>query len=373
MSVGNRTWRIDYFPLGSTTGTQLQNVLDIRITRTGSATDNKAEVILTSVQGAGIAEGAVIYKADEAFKIYAAQGDIDITNVAHLMGTYTILDSSIDIQARTITIMLMDRTYDVLSKIYVGDLNDTVPNIIANVYQTVSNDRSALTNIATVKSDASSFASIEYYVFNKTAYEVLNDLSQPNFTGDDRTYIFWVDETDTLNWVYPGQTPESQAFAAGSDPLIATKIAKSESNVVSMIIYNAGPDKDGNDYVDFYLAPNADAIKGRMRYEEMRYLSKDLAVTSFWTSSTNAQVQTELKIRAEDNGRRIVNQIGTGLWQASLTVEGGQYDFGGLYNVEAPDFGFPTTLLRLDRITHTMNKNGWSTTLTLKQDAESLN
>lgn len=372
MSVGNRTWRVDYYPLGSTTGTELLNVIDVRITISGNAKSNTAEVVLTTIRGQGIIDGNVIYNPDDTFKVYAAEGEVNTGNADHLIGVFTIQDVEVQTESRTLKVTLMDKTYDMLSKIYVGDLNDTVPNIIANVYQTITNNRSALTNIASTKSDSSAFSAVEYFVVNKTAFEVINELSQPNYTGDDRTYIFWVDETEKLHWVYPGQTVEAQEFVYGTEPVINMKLTRAESSIVSMVIYNAGPDLNGNDYIDFYLAPNANTIKGQMRYEEMKYLSKDLQETAFWGTATNTQVQTVLKARADDNCRRIVNEIGTGLWNADISLKGVKLSFGDLYNVSATEKGFPKTKLRLNRIVHTMNKNGWETLLNLTQDAESL-
>lgn len=371
MSSGVREWRVDYFSLGSSTAQTINNIINLRITEEGISSKNKVEIYI-KMDSSSIINGEVKYKADETFKIYAAEGEVDITNDDHLMGVYTILNINLNAESRHIKVTLMDKTYDVLSKIYAGDLTATAPEIIENVYKTVTNSRNALIDIASQKSDGSSFEDIEYFVFNKTAYEIFNELSQPNYTGDDRTYLFYVDENERLIWKYPGQTPESLEFKYGVDPVIDLKFGKSESNVVSMIIFNAGEDKNGNDYVDFYLAPNADTIKGRMLYQEMRYLSKNLKSSNFWDIATNEQIQTELDKRARDNARKIVHQIGTGLWQANINIRGTKFRYGDLYYVEAPEIGFPKTLLRLNRIVHNMNKDGWKTDLMLEQDAESL-
>lgn len=370
MSTGTRTWRVDYIPFESEVATTLDYIIDVRVTRAGKSTANTAEIVLSTIQGNGVSDGEVIYKPDDTIKIYAAEGDVDTANIDHLLGVFTIQDSEIQIDARTIKLTMIDRTYDILSKIWTGDVNDTVPNIIANIYQTVTNNTAALTTIDSTKSDGGAFSNVQYFAVTKTAYEVLNDLSQPKYTGDDRAYIFWVDENNRLYWTYPGQTPGALEFKNGTEPVIAMKTNKQESSVVSMIIYNAGEDKDGNDYVDFYLTPNANTIKGQMRYEEMQYISKDFRETALWTSSTNSEVQTELKERAEANCQRIVSQVGTGLQQASVATKGSKYAYGDLHWVSAPERGFPRTALRIERIVHTLNKNGWETSLNMAQDPD---
>lgn len=367
-----KQWKVYYFEFGDTQGTELKNLVSARVTKERKATSNVCELILSTSYSDFLSDGDLKYKPDETLKVYANDGLVDVNNASHLMGVFTIQNPEITPDARTITLQAMDKTYDVLSKIWLADVNDTLPNIIQNMYDWITNTRGAATVIDSTRSDGSAFTNIEYFSAMKTAYEVMQEISQPNYTGDDREYLFWVDENGVLYWTYPGQTPLEQRFTYGSAEVVRLKAGRTESNVVSMIIYNAGKDLNGNNFVDFYLDPNATQIKGRMMYQEMLNISKDLQETTFWTTATNEQVQNELKRRAEDNCRRIVNAIGTGLWEVQLTTKGKRWQIAQLHNINAADFGFPTRPLRVNRIVHRFDKGGWETDLVFEEDVEAL-
>ena len=60
--------------------------------------------------------------------------------------------------------------------------------------------------------------------------------------------------------------------------------------------------------------------------------------------------------------------MGRGLWEAKIVIPGEKIIVGGLYNCNAPEIGFPKKKLRIERVLHNMDGNGWITTLTLKED-----
>jgi hypothetical protein len=295
------------------------------------------------------------------------------------MGAYTILNTEIIPDERKIKVTLMDRTYNVLSRIWAGDLTDTVDAIVRNIAQVIVEDGTTATyttNIASTNSSGAAFPSINYFSTYKSAYEIIQELSQPEYTGDDRTYLFWVDENNVVNWQYPGQTVESTELNHGSDPVKTMKVNKTEADTISMVIYNAGADKNDTDYVNFYLDPEAGSIKNNMKYVSMVDISKDLKKTltdnGTYASTSNEDYQATLQTNAVIRCRRIVQNIGQGLWQANVGVPGEKYTYGNLYNVSSTSFGFPKTELRINRIVHRMDKNGWQTDLELLQDADAI-
>lgn len=378
MSAGFRDWLIEYFPAGSSTGQTIRPVT-IRVTRTGKAKTNTAEVIIDLYNNSSyIVDGELTILPDEIVKIYAAQGDVDTTNSAHLLGTYVVLNHEIQSDARTVKIFLGDKTYNMLSKIWAGDESATPNTIVNTIVQTINEDGSSATPITTdidsTKSTGAAFSSIEYFSSYKTAYEAISEISQVDLTGDDRPYLFWFDENDKFYWKYPGQTLESDEFSYGVSPVLNMKIQKAESESIAMIIYNAGNDKNGDAYLGFYLDPEAGTIKKRMKYQPMtdisKQVTKDLTDAGTYAGTSNSDFQALLKARADARSRAIVQQVGTGLWEAKVTVGGTKWDFGALYNVDAVLVGFPKTPLRLNRIVHTMDKKGWVTTLEFLEDVE---
>jgi hypothetical protein len=66
-------------------------------------------------------------------------------------------------------------------------------------------------NVATTKQDGSALKRpVVMSKVWKPGYEWLNDLSQTESTGEDRPYIYYVDEFNDLHWHYPFQKPETQ-------------------------------------------------------------------------------------------------------------------------------------------------------------------
>ena len=61
------------------------------------------------------------------------------------------------------------------------------------------------TYVATTKSNGSPFIDTTYSAVYKPVYEVIEELSQVQYTGDTRPFIFWMDANNMLHWVYPSQ------------------------------------------------------------------------------------------------------------------------------------------------------------------------
>jgi hypothetical protein len=377
MTTGFNDYLVEHFPTGQSTGDDLTNVTSIRVTRTGEAKNNTADIILDNINESFVADGEFKFKVDEVIKIYASNGNVDKNNSAHLIGTYTIINYSLAPDAASATLKCVDKTYNMLVKLWAGDKTDTPPNIIETVVQTVNEDGTSATplttSIASTDSSGGSFTNVDYFSTYKTAYEVISELSQPQYTGDDRSYIFWFDENDTFYWEYPNQTT-SGTLTFGSDPVLTMKTDKTESDAISMVIYNAGADKDGNDVLGFYLDPEAGSIKNRMAYQPMtdisKLLKKKFTDAGTYGSLTNAAFTAELDSAAVARSEAIVRRVGQGLWESIVDVDGEKYSYGDLYTVDATDQGFPATPVRINRIVHVMNKNGWKTRLTLRQDPE---
>jgi hypothetical protein len=63
-------------------------------------------------------------------------------------------------------------------------------------------------NVATTKSNGLAFdKNVNIAKTWKPGYEWLNELSQPEYTNDDRPYVYWIDENNDLHWRYPYQKP----------------------------------------------------------------------------------------------------------------------------------------------------------------------
>lgn len=88
------------------------------------------------------------------------------------------------------------------------------PRIIKNVIGHLNNldastsDDLTTNNVATTKRDGSAFPTgISISKIWKPGYEWITELSQPEYTNEDRPYIFYVDANNDLHWQYPEQKP----------------------------------------------------------------------------------------------------------------------------------------------------------------------
>ena len=143
---------------------------------------------------------------------------------------------------------------------------------------------------------------------------------------------------------------------------------------MAMIIYDAGLDKNSATILNFYVDPNAGTIKNRMKYfgwpKIADGLRKKFQDAGTYAAMTNDDFVAEVTKEAESKCQAIIQKSGTGLWEARIKIDGKRYTPGDLYTVDSQDHGFPLKNLRLERVDHTMDKNGWSTNLTLREDVE---
>jgi hypothetical protein len=374
-----QSWIAEHFVNG--VGSDMPNIINIRVTRSLNANSNSAEITIDNYAGRSVSSGEVIYRPDQTVKIYATNGIVDKTNADHLLGTYIILNHEIDVETGFIKLTLGDKTYNMLSKIHViKNVTDTIDGHVENIVQTINNDGSTATtittNIASTRSDSSAFPSYRYTSVWKNAYEMVEELSQTDLTGDNLAYMFWFDENDEFHWMYPGTTALATTISRTDDFVINMTVRKTESESIAMIIYNAGNDLDDNARVFFHVDPTAGTIKNRVKYQPMtdieKLLKQQYATEIAAKTITNTEFVKEMDLLAIARCNNIFLKVGTGLWQVTANTYGGRYTIGGLYPTSAPEQGFATTNLRLKTIVHRMNKNGWRTILTLEEDPTEL-
>lgn len=372
-----REYKAVYFRAGDTVGVEMDNVISIRVTRTLNAKSNSTEILLDNQNSTAVEDGEIIYKPDETIKVYGANGTIQTSNNAHLIGVYTILNHEIDPKAKVVKLNCGDKTYLMLSRVFIGDEIGTVDAIVNTIVQrtnqTGAGAAEITTDIDSVRSDSSAFPTIEFTSVKKNAYECISELSQTNYTLDNRAYMFWFDENGKFFWKYTGQTPVG-TLTDTADPIVEMKISKTESQKLSMLIYDAGEDKNGSSIIDFYLKPDAGSITGRIKYHPMIAIAKDLkrryiAAGTYAAMSNNTFIEN-VTLEARAKAQAIVDKVGIGLWEVNAVSVGQKYDMGDLYQVSSPLQGFPATNLRLDRVVHRMDRDGWTTLLTLTEDPE---
>jgi hypothetical protein len=372
-----KTWKAQLVRNG--VSYDIPNLISARVERKLNARDNLLELRLGTRGGTNIYGGNVVYFSGDIIKFWATEGNVDTTNLNHLMGTYIVKDVFADPNSRQITIKCGDKTYNMLAKIYFGVIDPALPinQIIARVVQDVNKNGTSRTPvgsyIASTRSNGSAFPSTTYSSNGKSAYEVIAELSQTDYTGDNFPYVYYFDEQDQFYWFYPTAAPESTVLEFGVNPnILSMKTSKKDAEVISFVVYNAGLDKNGAAIVSYYKDPPKSTMDNRMKNQPMtdiaKSLKKQLTDAGTYASTTNADFITECKKRAGARAQAIIQQVGQGLWNAAIDMRGVRYSPGQLYTCSAPDYGFPSTRLRLMEVAHDFDKNGWQTKLKLEQD-----
>lgn len=356
---------------------RVQNIQDARITLQTDAKANSLELVLNHYLDENLEEGAIKFQVGEVIKVYATEGLLGPvpSDFTDLLGTFKITDIEPQPTPRTLKLVCTDLTYNQLNQLYTRDVTGTAPDIINNIVQWIDtngiNQNSQTTYIQGLKSDGTVFPEVRYTPVWKTAYDAISELSQTNYTGDDRAYIFWVNPDNSFTWIYPPQDPEPLPLVHGQFPVLDLQLNLVESQVISMIIFDAGEDKNGNAIMDFEYKADAAEIKGAVRFQPMIHISP--SVKARYTQAEfdvldNATFRDICTQAAKGEAQRILQRVGQGLWEAVVEIPGARYMPGALYTVRAPLMGFSATNLRLERVVHSLNRNGWQTRLQLKED-----
>ena len=295
----------------------------------------------------------------------------------------------------------------------VGQLRDTVPNIIKNIVGQISDKGDGTNdittnNVATTNAGGGSFPTITYAQNFKPVVEWISELSQPDFTGDDRAYMFYVDKDNDLHWFYPTQTT-SASIVEGTDEIYSINLSRNNNKIVNMVIFNAGTDCNGNGilwytwdkttksstlkmkYVsmtdiakmmfdDEIAAGNlAESSSGTIPYKGKLYYLTSSSGTTSWNESYSSESDYKNKFRerakalGEARGQKIVQRLGKLTWSGGVEVKGTTGCVAGdLLSCTFPTLGLTNYKLRIVDVQHTFGTNGWITTFQLEEDEEAI-
>ena len=358
-------------------GVEMPNVVSARITRQLNADASTMEVLIYNHAYGAVFGGVPIYERGGTIKAYASSESVDLDTSDELIGTYTIVDYEMSPDARTITLTCTDKTYQMLSRIFVGDetlpTNELVEKVVARINQDGYTQTPIVTNVATTKSNGEPFPTQSLVSATRTAYDILLELSGTSYTEDKLPYIFWFDENNVFHWVYPANVTVG-TLSYGNQNIYEMKFQKSDSQIVNMVIYDAGLDKNDNSILGFALKEDAGSIEGKMIYQPMTKIAERFKAlfqaNGSYDSMTNDEFVSICEYVAKSRAETIIYNWAKGLWEATLQVKGAKYAIGSLYTIEATLHGLPATPMRMQTITHTLDKGGWNTTLKLQQDPE---
>lgn len=347
----------------------IRDAIDVRVTINTEAESDSAEILLPYRNY--VLNGDINFTTGESLAIYMKNdGLLDSENLdsTDLIFTATIEDFERQMSSGILKLICVNLTYELLSSLFNQNVtakpNEIVELVIQNASADGVNQVTTSTNIQSLKSDGTDFEDIEYVSAWNSSYDCISELAGTGNTGDDQTYIFWFDADGTFNWIYPPSDVETLEISYG-DGIKDIKHTKDDITTVAMVIYNAGPDLNGTDTYGFKYNNFAENIKGAVKYYPMTDISKLLVASDY--STDNNEFIAEQKRLAEIEADAVINKYSGGVDKTTCTLTGRQINISKLHKVSSPMF--PEKELRLIRVVHTFNRNGWSTKLELEEDA----
>lgn len=396
----------------------------------GETTEITSSVMITQKRGLDIKSGKVdldlnlspyrnksggesVFQEEGLIEIYADYDEITDSSAQLIISSQIRkINPSFAEGGAKLKLTCADRTTLLLGSLWSKNYTSTdAPTIIQNIIAQTSNEEVTTTNVASTKSDAGAFASINSYSQSfKSIYEWITELSEPGYTGDDRAYLFYVDKDNDLHWFYPAQT-SSGTIAEGTDDIYDMNLTRNSDAVINMIIFNAGQDLNGNGVLWYHYDATTKSNELKMKYQPMVELSTgqgammDMEIdegnlventsgtvpykgklynaatsgTTSWgaTFSTfneyNDEVRAYLKEKGVERAKATISRFGKLIWSGSVRLKGTQsYVAGDLITFTSRTLGIQSQLLRVQDVTQSFQKTGWTTTLELKEDEDAI-
>ena len=265
-------------------------------------------------------------------------------------------------------------------------------------------------NIADERPDASAFPVVSIGKVYKQVYEWIEDLSQVEYTNSDSEistgdlkaplrYIYYIDKENKFHWFYPDNASD-YTVTVGSDQnedLIDFKLKLSVFDVVNTIFYNAGKGLANESILGYIFDTTTDESRLKMKFKPYTYvatnlrqaeanlgnitLNEDGTVTIDVTSGTTSWGEsyssandyttkffTYAKKKADSEAQAFISKRGSPRLKGNLTFVGKDFTPGEVMTVTARQVGVVQKNIRIQNVTHQIDKNSWRTTLDLEED-----
>jgi len=347
----------------------INNILDVRVTINTASESDACEVLLP--YRPYTQNGDIIFTTGEKLQVYFKNDgliDRDNPDISDLIFTASVEDFEKQISSGTLKLICTNLTYNLLSSLFNQDVVDTPNKIVDLIVQNADpngiDQTTVPVNIQATKSNGDPFDNVNFVSAWKTSYDCIAELSGIENTGDDQEYLFWFDPDGTFNWIYPPSDLESLEITYNSG-IKDIKHTRSDVETVAMVIYNAGPDLNGVDTYGFVYNEFAENIKGAVRYYPMLDISKSLKKINYSPSDNNEFIKEQNR-QATIEAQNVIKKYSGGVDKTTCILQGQKVNVAKLHTVKSPMF--PQKELRLTRVVHTFNRNGWETKLELEED-----
>ena len=269
------------------------------------------------------------------------------------------------------------------------------------------------------------FPKLQYYETYKTLYSHLDVLSGPSYTYDREagTYITYVTRDNVLHWDPKKTIVDRTALESETS---STRVNREIRDVINAVVINVGHDVrgkgilalayDSNSMVKYgakwkYITRSniAEQVKNDQRtksgvvYNDENNFPASYPVNVFvpgqssildsstgspiWEYDLGDTISSNLEFNdyirkvsrelGKDYGRDYIAHNGNPRFFVNMKLDEGSdlFRIGDFVQIEVPSLnwdGLDTLKLRVQEIKHTIDSNGWSTQLTLEEDAENV-
>lgn len=425
---------------------QLTDVQRVNIRKGSDIKHNTLDITLTNSPRKPrpyIGGSEVQFAPEQQINVYVKYdtdgSGIDTLNDLVFAGRVVEYEAILDADKSPLKLKCSDSSFIALNKLWVGDETDTPPSLIIDVIgfinDTITNEDNRIsarltTNGGSVAASKSTGAFSEVTLARtfKPAYEVIQELSQPDKTGDgDVPYRFHVDKNNVFHWFRPDDTA-SHVLVAGQNTaqtstyvhpvtnatetvtdsnnhdILNYKLKNAVYDITNFIIYKAGEDMDNVQILDFeYDATtgspvlkdsfrswediaramkSADAAAGNITKiggDDYNYPGS-YPVTPAWDDqkrsvSSDSQYNDNFIEQAILNGdSRATSEFqytGDPRYKGSIELKGSSlFDANDALVFSAPKHGIKNVFLRVKDVQHNIDKTGWFTTLQVEEEVK---
>jgi len=254
-------------------------------------------------------DGKWLFQDDDLFRLFLSWTPIDIaTDTPIFFGSVQETDQDFS-GIKRLNVSSQDRTALLLSRRFAFKFSRTgpaapggdgwsAPEIIKKVVREVSHTITS-TNPSFPKIDVDTFVETErptsvevdkpfpskdLALIWKSAYDWIKACSQVEFTNSEvelntdpvvkKPYYFFIDKDNKLHWRNRENTVLSTAIFEGQEGVFSMKFNRSIYEIVNMIIFNAGTDKNGNGVLWYRYNEKSENPELRMRFIAMNDLAE---------------------------------------------------------------------------------------------------
>ena len=309
-----------------------------------------------------------------------------------------------------VTVSGYDYTYLILQKQeVVREQNKTAPQIISNILKRISlsydgTGKSMIdtSGIATTRSDGSPFPVIENFVSNfENVYDIILKLSAPEYTGDTKTYLFYIDSNNVAHWYHPNDTSYLSGVTINvyTPNLLDYSFETTTEGIPGILIVDCGIGLSGSTVTTWAINPYVKSTTTRVAVKKNlarvlwymeKYIgnlvenpsgsfidengkkysaNKSYPFTTSWgeevTDDTDYISKFNEKLRDLGNleAQKIFGTFGTGYWKGSLSFRDTTLRQGELVTVDFPEIHqlLKNKPLRISKVRIKFGKNLFTT------------